>query len=342
MFDPEFEKYPSIDNTYRTATINRIKNYGIDYGDWVVLNKVNGTNFTITTDGEGILCSKKTSFIDKTDGGFNGYQKVVEDLVLNGLLDAAKELLDIYGGKEVSFCGELAGGKYNHPDVPRIPHATKVQKGVLYAPFNFFYLFDIKVDGEFLSHDTVIDIGMSYGIFFAEPLLRGTLDECLAYDIKFQDPIHSFFDLPPVEGDNFSEGVVIKPNTAAFFPNENRVILKSKTDKFKECNGERKNRVPQIIEWSDQGSVLCDELGGYINLARLRNVLSHGHVITQKDFSKLMGLFSKDVWKDFVIDFGLRVDLLEEKEVKRLKKQMNQWVAEVIRPEFISILDGEF
>ncbi len=339
MSNPEFQKYPSIDNTYRTKAINYIRQHECFTDEWVVLLKVHGENFSFYCDGDTVLTGRKLSFTEDGDG-FAGHKEVVERLNDN-ILKATSWLQRMAGAKEVRFFGELFGGSYNHPDIKRENHASRIQKGVYYCPQNEFYLVDIMVDGEFLSHSAVEMIGEDFDIMYAKPLLRGTFDECLAHSNLFPDPLHKEFGLPEIEG-NVCEGIVIKPVSTAYFGNGKRIILKNKNDKFKENNGEKKNKVPQVVKWSPEGLRLHTLLSTYISLNRLTNVMSHGHSIKQKEFGKLMGLLSKDVWDDFYIDYGDEYDYLEENEQKKIKKSMSQMCAILIRPYFQDIVDGEF
>ena len=174
----------------------------------------------------------------------------------------------------------------------------------------------------------------------------------MKYPNDFKDETYKIFNLPEItEGPTYkgtdkiigtiTEGVVIKPVIPLFFGNGSRVILKNKNEFFSESTKKKKTpRKP--FEWSKEGAKLYSFLSTYITENRLKNVLSHGHTIGQKDFGKLMGLMSKDVWSDFIKDHGDSFECLEGKEQKRIKKSMNKWIADCIRPNFQNILDGEF
>ncbi len=337
----EFKKYPSIDNSYRSKTINQIIRQGFDKEEWIVLLKVHGANFSVWTDGKVIQPAKRTSFISE-DENFNSWDKVILPLKDNFI--KIFEYMKIHGmvKDQAVFCGELAGGNYNHPDTKKYPQASKIQKGVDYAPFNFFFMFDIVCDDKFISHDDVINLGDYFGIIAAQGLLRGTFEECMQHSNEFPDPLHRLFGLPEVD-DNVCEGIIIKPVVPRFFGNGSRVILKNKNDKFKENNGEKKNKVPrEKHKWGVSGAKLYSLLSTYISENRLRNVLSHGLVITQKDFGKLMKEMNIDVWDDFYKDHSDEYDILELNEQKMIKKSMGPQVADLIRKDFQNIVDGEY
>ncbi len=351
----EFKKYPSVENTYRKKTINLINEMGLDHDEWVVLNKVHGANFSVTFDDDEVKFAKRTSFLTDSDGNFNNYRSVFDPEMLSRLTASYQYLLLRYGKDNcpVTFCGEIAGGSYPHPETKKDPTATRTQKGVFYSPKNFFYLFDIIVDGEFIPHSIVEKIGIMNNLTFAEALFRGTFSECLAYENDFIDPIHKLFNLPTItEGECYegtdkikgtiTEGVIIKPDQPRFFGNGSRVILKNKNKYFSESAGQKKRTPREPFFWSEEGAKIYSYLSLYINENRLKNVLSHGHEITQKDFGKIMGLLNKDVWGDFIKDHGDTFDSLEVVEQKKIKRQMGRWSADIIRPNFSNIIDGEY
>ncbi len=286
-----FKKFPSIENSYREKTISEIRKFGFHLYDWVVLNKVHGANFSIWYDGKELKCAKRTGFITDPNEKFYGYKDVVRDyeqrvksthLHFQNLLNSEVELV---------LCGEIFGGSYPHPDVKCDIPSIKVQKGVYYCPHNDFYLFDIMVNGRFISHDDVVKIGNEFGFICAKPLFEGNFEDCMDYDPVFQDPTYKVFGFPPIE-DNESEGVVLKPNIPAFFPNGARCILKKKNPKFKEKT-RKKKKVQKELPAHLKEKV--ENASQYITENRLRNVLSHGLEIGQKDFGKLIKAFLQDI-----------------------------------------------
>ena len=60
----EFKKYSSIENTYRKAEIDYIRQNAFDRGDFIIEEKVHGSNFAFYYDGTEIKCAKRTQFID--------------------------------------------------------------------------------------------------------------------------------------------------------------------------------------------------------------------------------------------------------------------------------------
>jgi len=344
----EFHKYPSIDNTYRSKTINYILRHPCSKEEWVALLKVHGANFSVWTNGKTVKTARRKAFLD-SDENFGSWQTVVGALKDSFIAAFEWMLMENLVEKEVVFWGELAGGDYPHPNVRKYAHAKKVQKGVFYAPWNFFYMFDISCDGKFLSYDVMTLIGDFFNITYAKPLKRGSFTELLNYPNEFDDPLHLEFGLPTLTSEmikdkkNTCEGIVLKPIKPAYFGNGNRVILKNKNDKFHENNGEKKNKVPkEKHKWSVNGAKLFTLLSTYVSENRLRNVLSHGLDVGQKDFGKLMKELNIDTWDDFMIDNGETFECLDVKEQKMIKSSLNKLTANLIRPNFQNIVDGEF
>ena len=229
----KFIKYPSIENSYRTKTIEEIKKHGYDVGTWVVTNKIHGANFSIWYDGEKGLCAKRTSFIEGKENFHNHQDVVVKNY--NKYFFVYEYFCDKYKTEKLNFVmfGELFGGSYPHPDVKLDPHSSRIQKGVYYCPHNDFYVYDIKVNNIFIPYDELEFVCKKYGFIYAKPLFKGSFEDCLKFNPVFEDTTYKIFGLPKIEN-NQSEGVVIRPLETKFFKNGSRCILKNKNPKFKE------------------------------------------------------------------------------------------------------------
>jgi UTP-glucose-1-phosphate uridylyltransferase len=93
---------------------------------------------------------------------------------------------------------------------------------------------------------------------------------------------------------------------------------------------------------SEKGGELFNEMWSLITENRLRNVLSKTGPIGQKEFGKLIQLFSKDILADFFKDHIEEYNGLAKKEQKQLTRKLSQQCAELIRHNFMNIVDGEF
>jgi Rnl2 family RNA ligase len=333
-------KYPSIENTYRDEFLKLVKEEGKDSGEWVITEKVHGGQFSIYFDGAEFRASSRTAFLTD-DLDFYNWQKV--------LVDNREKIKQIYDtlkstNKDISqviVYGELFGGSYPHPDVPKVKTAKRLQKGVYYHPDNLFYAFDIRVDDRYLTVDETNRLFESSGLFYAKPLFRGTLEECLTYPNKFPSQISQWLELPPIE-DNVAEGIVIKPVETRYLNVGERVILKSKNEKFEERKAIKKNPVIKKEEspLSESGAHLLQELGSLVTENRLDNVLSKRgetpYPVPKDYFGDVMKEFSLDVWEEFNKDFKTEYEKLENVEQKKISKEMNQEAAKLVKKKLFA------
>lgn len=329
----KFKKYSSIEQHLRQKAVNYVMDNGLDTGEWVQLLKIHGANYSYFCNASESQKGKRTSFLGE---GFYGdhhfdYTDNVTDLFTYLRADFDFEVLAVYG--------EIYGGVYNHPDVPKLQGFTKVQKEVHYCQENRFSCFDIELNGVPCGWDTVQALCEKFDIPIVPELGRGSFEELIMSETVFPDPLHKQFGLPTIE-DNDAEGWVMKPLDERTFKNGERVIFKGRNPKFKDKNQVKKS--PKILKLTDAGNEIKDILFSYINENRLHNVISHGTVIKQKDFGKLLGMFAQDVFNDFRKDHQEKFELLELDEQGIVKKFMSREAGNVIRPHFTDIIDGEF
>ena len=133
-----FKKYNSIENSYREEFLNRIQSHGFWKDEYVVQEKVHGANLSFwTTDGITFHTAKRTADLNPEERFYN-FQSVLAILqpkfenIWKELKIASPELT------QLTIFGELMGGSYPHPDVPRNSKAVKTQKGIYYSPNNEF------------------------------------------------------------------------------------------------------------------------------------------------------------------------------------------------------------
>ena len=335
----ELFKYSSIENTYREEFIELIKAEGKNTGEWVVTEKIHGGQLALYYDGSELKASTRTAFLTQ-DMNFFNYEKVVA-----ANADKVKAIYQILVKERGSVSlliiyGELFGGDYPHPDVPKVKNAKRLQKGVFYHPDNLFYAFDIRVDGRFLSVDDANRLFEAVDMFYAKPLMRGTFEECLKYPNKFPSKISEWLGLPPLE-DNIAEGIVIKPVNPEFLQIGERVILKSKNEKFEERKSIKKHPKKQgTVEISSSGEQLQEELLSLVTENRLQNVLSkQGEIpypLPEDTFGRIMKAFNEDIWEEFNKDFLDAYESLEKGEQKKIAKTLNQHTAKLVRKVLFS------
>ena len=254
-----FGEYPSItDPTFDEQCLSTFD--GAAPGvEWVATEKVHGSNMLVLCDGKSVLrCAKRTGLLKLADNeAFFYFAHVISPL--EGLLQrlATMVMASRPDVTLVSVAGELAGGEYAHPEVAVDLRGTRVQNGVQYAPFNFFYAFDIAVqrkhDGEkvvvgdddgtkaevweYLPYDESAALFTAVGLLHAQPLCRGTLADVIMFSEEFQSTIPGLLGLPQI-GNNFAEGLVLRPAASEITTPESdgrrRVMIKRKHPDFKE------------------------------------------------------------------------------------------------------------
>eukprot|EP00475_Leptophrys_vorax_P045715 TRINITY_DN958_c0_g1_i1.p1 TRINITY_DN958_c0_g1~~TRINITY_DN958_c0_g1_i1.p1 ORF type:complete len:390 (-),score=114.68 TRINITY_DN958_c0_g1_i1:32-1201(-) len=315
---------------------------------WVGTEKVHGANFQMVTNGVEVKYGKRTSYLDITSS-FNNFQSIMPEYDLKMLdlfahiqknvstltleadpeYDAKFDLSDI---KTVRVYGELYGGLYPHPEVPKIAGTRHIQKGVYYSPNLLFYAFDLRVGTQFLSYAKASEVFEAVGIPYAKPIVKGTLEEVLQFNVEdFESTIPASLGLPSIK-DNIAEGLVIRQ-----FDTISHKMVKKKADKFSERTGgnvsqpkpkkehkENEDRNPEVFE-------LRQELKRYFNSNRLDSVVSKEDSIKGPgDLKQLVGKLATDALKDFQQDFYDRLEALPPKEKKAVLAHAGKYSAALI------------
>lgn len=324
----KFTRYPSIDNVHRQKTIDDIYIHGFDKGLWTVSEKVHGANFSFYCNGDEVRVAKRSGF---TDGGFYDCQDVIDKYA-----PKVMELFNVIGIKnkdEIVVRGELFGGHYPHPDLER-KGMKSVQKGVHYCNRKEFVAFDLMINGLYAHKIQAFALIRAVDIPFTGSIFNGTFQECLDFNPKFNSRIPKMFGMPELE-DNICEGVVIEPVIPQFFPSGSRVILKNKNEDFVEKSHARAPKKP--IKLSGEAEIVLETLSTFVTESRLRNVLSHIGQVNKNQFGMILGQMVQDIMKDYGKDY-----LTEMDEWKRVSKQLSSMIADLIRPNFCNMVDGNF
>lgn len=329
----EFRKYSSIENSFNKEFLEKIHEYRLDQQEFVVQEKVHGSNFSFLTDGFEIQCAKRTDILS-ADEKFYDYPELLErykDRVLKIFQLTKVEYPEL---NTLTIFGEMFGGTYPHRDVQKYGQVIQIQKGVFYSPIHEFYGFDLKVNTTFLNVNKTNELFEAAGFLYAKTLYQGDLKSCLSYPNAFQSHISGWLGLPEIQN-NICEGVVIRPTVPSFMPNGARVLIKNKNEKFAEKKSFKKRPPKQKPEYSESLTNLCAETEDYITENRLNNVISKiGEISVPKDFGKIMGFYAKDVIEDFKKDFHSQYEALEKDERKVLNRHVNKLASEFIVKHF--------
>jgi Rnl2 family RNA ligase len=197
--------------------------------EWAALEKVHGAHFAVVCDGAGVRPAKRRELLAPDDAldGFFGVSRIWPAVAV-GAARLASVLRAAYGGngageartegasdaRKVTIYGELAGGRYPHPDVPSVPGVDPVQTGVWYAPDLRWLLFDAAVDTPqgrcWVSDQTLREAAAAAGLVCVPVLARGPLVRLQDLPSVFPSMVSGLFGLPAVDG-NLAEGYVLKP-----------------------------------------------------------------------------------------------------------------------------------
>lgn len=348
-----WKKFTEIDNSYNEKKLTNIRQYVDSNLQWVVTEKIDGENASINISPEGIRIGKRSSLFPvgskfgkvlevaekHKDSFMSAYNYIIErySKVTNELNEESFMKIN-----SVTFFGESFGGVYPHKDVEKAINAKKIQGRVFYCPDNDFLIFDIAMTMEdiegyiknvYLDFNDVEQICCMFNLPYIKPLFFGTFEECLNYDVNFVTTIPYYYNLPRIE-DNFTEGIVIKPVKEQRFGNGERVILKKKSEKFSE---KRKSNNAFIINKEDYSLELVNAMSlssMYITENRLMNIISHFGEVSNKDFGPVLKEFNEDVLKDMYRECDISIDILDKKDLKLLKKYINNECSKLMKKEF--------
>lgn len=333
----EFKKYTSIENSYREAYIEKVREslnfLGCPNMLFSVSEKVDGCNTSVITDGENILTGKRSSALGAAEKfyGFQDFAAVNLEGKSLAIFDHLKT--DDNNVNGIQVFGEFFGGGYKGYKSTE----SRIQKGIDYTPNHEFYAFDILVSYEnggskYLGVDECNNLFETFGLFYNKELFRGTLDECLAYDPIFISTIGERLGYPRLEN-NFAEGVVIKPIEDIRFANGERIIIKNKNPKFNEFEKSDKKEKVQV-EHSDTCNELVSVISQYVTEARVNNVVSHlGELEMPKQMGLLIKEFSADTLEEFTKDHPEYNDL-SSNEQKVVNKELNRLAVDIIKRKF--------
>jgi len=332
----QFKKYNSIENTFDKDFMEKIFLERFDKQEFVVQEKVHGSNVCFVTDGKTVSFGKRTGFVEAGEK-FYDYKELLERYTpkVIALFSIIKEKIpDV---KTITVFGEMFGGKYPHPDVKNNTKTMVIQKGVYYCPNHEFYAFDLYImtgeNGRYLTVDETNNFFEQAKFFHAKTLFRGTLDECLQYPNDFQSQISNWLGFPPIE-DNICEGIVIRPVEPTYLHNGARVVLKNKNARFAEKKSVKKRAPKLFVEpsYSESLNNLLPVTEQYVTENRLNNVVSKiGQISVPKDTGKLIGLFSKDILEDFLKEHSGEYVSLEKSEQKILNRHINSLATNMIK-----------
>lgn len=185
---------------YRNPAVTFLKNC-----EWVFTEKIDGTNIRVHWDGHQV------SFAGRTDRAEipSPLSSILEDMFGGNVNEQIFE--QHFGEKEVTLYGEGYG--------------AKIQSGGNYRPDQSFILFDVCVNGIWLSRENVEAVAGYFGVDVVPIIFRGTIQQAEEY-------VHSY---PKSKiGTAMMEGLVGRPSVELLTASGRRVIVKIKADDYRE------------------------------------------------------------------------------------------------------------
>lgn len=327
-----FKQYSSIENSYNDKYMSKIDKNAI----YVVTEKIHGSNFSVIINSNGIKYATKDGVLE-SDKYFYNYiytMKNLEDVYTK----VYNYLKSEYNCDTVQIIGEFAGGGYPHPETEHLfdKNYKLVQNEVFYASFNFHYIFDIMIDGEYIDYVKLQKICSDFDLLYSFPLFMGTLDECLALDINVNSNLANILMSDYPIHPNIKEGNVIRPLFETKLPNGDRVIIKHKNEKFSEISKEIDTVLLSKIKGDFMDTHVEElflEISKYVTINRLNNVLSHLDEKQKSNINLVLGKFASDVVKDFSKD-NEKYNQLETKERKYINTKVNALCSELYKNQF--------
>ena len=311
-------KYPSIDNYSEKLSyeIQKRRCTGLFDILFAVTEKIHGSNFSIhSAIGDEIHYAKRNSFIG--NGTFFNYERVVEKhqdsitRLINHLHDVGLQYVIIYG--------ELCGGRYD--GMPKL-QVKAIQKEVQYSNDTEFVVFDIAFMQDnklyYIDQIEIEELCNASGLNCIHHEYIGTLAGCLRYaekEINRNSIVPEMFDMPELET-NPIEGFVIKQITGGDQEADKRVVLKIKSEKFKERKPV-KDKKPRENNYLDESTV-----AEYININRFNSATSKYGEYTIKDFGQILQLIAEDIANEAKIENSKQLKAIIAKWMKANSKEL--------------------
>ena len=186
-----------FDEKYRNITGLKDEYETLKNAIWEGTEKVDGTNIRIHWNGHNV------EFAGRTDNAEipKELNKWLEDTFKSQEMEYVLEQL--FNDKDVILYGEGYG--------------KKIQSGESYSDMQKFILFDIEIDGYYLTRNNVNDIADKLGLDKVSIVFVGTLEEAIEYVKK-----HNMSKIG--DGTHEMEGIVLEPKGIRLYDNEKKPL----------------------------------------------------------------------------------------------------------------------
>ena len=306
--------------------------------EWIATEKIDGSNFSVYSNGEKTKFAKRTGFLNDEDWFYN-YQSI--SLELSQKANKMYKLIKTKENQNLKFIviyGELCGGFYpedinnwkgpvpsriNDKGVVIIPLEKRaVQEGVYYSDKIKHIIFDIAlIDSEnhitYLEYKEMMNKCEEVGLHYTPILSKGSLKQLLDFSLEFNSTIPSLFGLKCIDN-NRAEGIVIRPSVWKG-NGEDRPMLKRKNKSFTQFSGDFDS---DKVKKNPILSAIC-----MININRLYGVISKVGAKAKEE--EIINLFVEDVWSS-MWDNGVIIKDYDNVD-NFIKKKVTEMVEEYIQ-----------
>lgn len=329
-----FSEYEKIHEQFKNISLPEKTINDLHKLKWVVTEKVHGANFSFIYEQKKLKFAKRKEYLRWTDDFF-GFQLMVQKMEAQLLL-LFEQLDSKLNAFRYIVYGELFGGEYPHPSVPRDPFVKAIQTGVYYAPSVEFYAFDIAIEPDssgskyYLDYEIALSLFERFELYHAKSLFTGKLNDALSFDTRINSVLPIQLSLPLLS-QNLIEGIVLKPlqHSSVLGP-ATRPILKIKNAEFNEQEkfhqAQKWSYIPSVTTNTESLGFITEEMNTYITKNRLNSVLSktgHMDLNNQKRMEEIRQEFILDIWIDFNVN---NANLLLE-----LSPSQQEWVRERLK-----------
>ncbi|GGV89112.1 hypothetical protein GCM10015535_42050 [Streptomyces gelaticus] len=183
--------------------------------EWIAAEKVHGAHFAVVCDDTGAHPAKRRELLgDEALDDFFGVSRIWPTLSVAAARFASATRSAWGEAAVVTIYGELAGGRYPHPDVPGVAGTEPVQTGVWYAPNLDWLPFDASVENDegrwWISDRALRESAAAAGLTCVPVVAYGALNRLQELPCAFPTKVPALFGLPELV-DNLAEGYVLKP-----------------------------------------------------------------------------------------------------------------------------------
>jgi Rnl2 family RNA ligase len=327
-----FKKYPSLENSDREKVIQYMKDTHLDAHEYVVQEKIHGSNLCLITDGQSVQTAKRSGVLSPDDIFYN-HQAILTQYE-HSALQAFEQVKALYPDTEtLAIFGEIFGGAYPHAEVASVPGALRCQKHIYYSPANDFCAFDLFRNGSyFLDYDITEDIFKAAGFLYTPALARGDLATAMAYHPVFPTTLPERLGYPLIPN-NWAEGTVIKPAFPSQWETDAyQFCLKQKNPAYREKikGGATPVRAASKVVLGQALQDLINEGLAYLTEGRYGSVVSKIGPVTPADHRTVMGAYAQDLLTDFLKDHEVAYNALEKSEQKQWKQNLNKSIGKSV------------